>query len=307
MPASRRELEYQGTHDYHEIGVVARSLESYGAIIKTIFHQHCIPVSGRLEEPLAQAPLTKAVILLLNLPAKDFLRNHVIDLLSSPYFQFQNIEPRPNSVRPDLWDLATRELAICKGVGEWRRLRRYDYRDLELRQESDDDNPRKIRIRSTELMSIHKSKGLEFPIVILAGCHSGVEGGRGADAEALFDWSTGLTGVRIGQISDLAGLYIAEKSRLRTAEEQKRLLYVAMAAHGSGAVAHSGKMGGVVLNVDIGGGTSKFAICNNGKVEEVSAIDIGARLLAFDENGVVVRIEEAGRKHDTSAKTCRFV
>ena len=50
-----------------------------------------------------------------------------------------------------------------------------------------------------------------------------------------------------------------------------------MAAHGSGAVAHSGRTGGVVLNIDIGGGTSKFAICNNGKVEEVSAIDIGAR------------------------------
>ena len=78
-------------------------------------------------------------------------------------------------------------------------------------------------------------------------------------------------------------------------------LEATMAAHGSGAVAHSGKMGGVVLNIDIGGGTSKFAICNNGKVEEVSAIDIGARLLAFDENGVVVRIEEAGRKHAASA------
>ena len=70
-----------------------------------------------------------------------------------------------------------------------------------------------------------------------------------------------------------------------------------MAAHGSGAVAHSAKMGGVVLNIDIGGGTSKFAICNNGKVQEVSAIDIGARLLAFDKDGAVVRIEEAARKH----------
>ena len=56
-------------------------------------------------------------------------------------------------------------------------------------------------------------------------------------------------------------------------------------------------MGGVVLNIDIGGGTSKFAICNNGKVQEVSAIDIGARLLAFDKDGAIVRIEEAGRKH----------
>jgi ethanolamine utilization protein EutA len=74
-------------------------------------------------------------------------------------------------------------------------------------------------------------------------------------------------------------------------------LEATMAAHGSGAVAHSAKMGGVVLNIDIGGGTSKFAICNNGRVQEVCAIDIGARLLAFDSAGSVIRIEEAGRKH----------
>ena len=74
-------------------------------------------------------------------------------------------------------------------------------------------------------------------------------------------------------------------------------LEATMAAHGSGAVAHSAKIGGCVLNIDIGGGTSKFALCNNGKVQEVSAIDIGARLLAFDPDGSVVRIEEAGRKH----------
>ena len=81
---------------------------------------------------------------------------------------------------------------------------------------------------AVRIMSIHKAKGLEFPIVILAGCQSGIEGGRNADAEAMFDWSTALSGLRIGSISDLAGLYIAEKSRLRSAEEQKRLLYVAM-------------------------------------------------------------------------------
>lgn len=74
-------------------------------------------------------------------------------------------------------------------------------------------------------------------------------------------------------------------------------LEATMAAHGSGAVAHSARTGGVVLNVDVGGGTSKFALCNNGTVQEVSAIDIGARLLAFDPQGRLVRIEEAGRKH----------
>jgi ethanolamine utilization protein EutA len=74
-------------------------------------------------------------------------------------------------------------------------------------------------------------------------------------------------------------------------------LEATMAAHGSGAVAHSAKIGGVVLNIDIGGGTSKFALCNEGKVQEVSALDIGARLLAFNDAGAVARIEEAGRKH----------
>ncbi|HXG52060.1 MAG TPA: ethanolamine ammonia-lyase reactivating factor EutA [candidate division Zixibacteria bacterium] len=74
-------------------------------------------------------------------------------------------------------------------------------------------------------------------------------------------------------------------------------LEATMAAHGSGAAAYSAKTGGVVLNIDIGGGTSKFAVCNNGRVQEVSAADIGARLLAFDADGRLARIEEAGRRH----------
>src|SRR3970040_2017467 len=56
-------------------------------------------------------------------------------------------------------------------------------------------------------------------------------------------------------------------------------LEATMAAHGSGAVAHSAKTGGVVLNIDVGGGTSKFALCKAGKGQEVSAIDIGAGFL----------------------------
>ena len=147
-------LAEDGKLHLHEIGVVARSLESYSQVVKAIFHQHRIPLAGTLEEPLVQFPLTKAVILLLNLPAKDFVRSQVIDLLSSPYFQFQNIDANPASVRPDLWDLATRELAICKGVAEWRRLRRYSHRDLELRQMSDDEEPRKILIRSVQLICL---------------------------------------------------------------------------------------------------------------------------------------------------------
>jgi len=74
-------------------------------------------------------------------------------------------------------------------------------------------------------------------------------------------------------------------------------LEATMAAHGSGAVGRSAGAPGVTMNVDIGGGTSKLAVCADGRVLAVTAVDVGARLLAFGEDGALVRIEEAGRAH----------
>jgi ethanolamine utilization protein EutA len=111
-----------------------------------------------------------------------------------------------------------------------------------------------------------------------------------------------LTGVAVRRRNARAiGELFAQEAGKFVAVSAGDGLEATMAGHGSGAVAHSGKIGGVVLNIDVGGGTSKFAVCNNGKVQEVSAIDIGARLLAFDKDGAIVRIEEAGRKHAASA------
>ena len=72
-------------------------------------------------------------------------------------------------------------------------------------------------------------------------------------------------------------------------------LEATMAAHGSGAVDESERTHGVVMNIDIGGGTSKVAICRGGRALEVTAVDVGARLLAFDDENRITRIEEAGR------------
>jgi ethanolamine utilization protein EutA len=107
-----------------------------------------------------------------------------------------------------------------------------------------------------------------------------------------------LTGVAVRRRNAraIAELFAQEAGRF-VAVSAGDGLEATMAAHGSGAVAHSAKTSGIVLNIDIGGGTSKFALCNSGKVQEVSAIDIGARLIAFDPDGTVVRIEESGRKH----------
>jgi ethanolamine utilization protein EutA len=107
-----------------------------------------------------------------------------------------------------------------------------------------------------------------------------------------------LTGVAVRRRNARAiGELFAQEAGRFVAVSAGDGLEATMAAHGSGAVAHSAKTGGVVLNIDIGGGTSKFALCNNGKVQEVSAMDIGARLVALDQDGTVVRIEEAGLKH----------
>jgi len=69
-----------------------------------------------------------------------------------------------------------------------------------------------------------------------------------------------------------------------------------LAAHGSGAAALSREQAHApVLNVDIGGGTTKFAVCQNGNVQETGAIHVGARLLAWDGDRALRRVEERGR------------
>jgi ethanolamine utilization protein EutA len=47
------------------------------------------------------------------------------------------------------------------------------------------------------------------------------------------------------------------------------------------------------MNIDIGGGTTKVVICRDGRTVELMVIDIGARLVAFDAEGVITRVEPA--------------
>ncbi len=74
-----------------------------------------------------------------------------------------------------------------------------------------------------------------------------------------------------------------------------------LAAHGSGAVDLSRASHSRVLNVDIGGGTTKFSLIVNGKVQRTAAVNIGARLVAFDKMGRVTRLENAGARLASSA------
>src|SRR5688572_2888194 len=69
-----------------------------------------------------------------------------------------------------------------------------------------------------------------------------------------------------------------------------------LAAYGSGAAKVSHDRGLRVLNIDIGGGTTKLAVIEHGEVLETAAFHIGGRLLVVDGQGVFRRLAPRGRE-----------
>jgi ethanolamine utilization protein EutA len=104
-----------------------------------------------------------------------------------------------------------------------------------------------------------------------------------------------LTGVALlrDNARAIADLFAEEAGRF-VAVSAGDNLEASMAAHGSGAVELSRSRTGV-LNVDIGGGTTKVVICRDGATAELMAMDVGARLVAVDPEGSVTRLEPAAR------------
>jgi ethanolamine utilization protein EutA len=106
-----------------------------------------------------------------------------------------------------------------------------------------------------------------------------------------------LTGVAVRRRNARAiGELFARQAGKMVAVSAGDSLETVMAAYGSGAVARSIRDNAMVMNVDIGGGTSKIAVCAQGKVIDLTAVDVGARLICLDEGGGIVRVEEAGRR-----------
>lgn len=74
-----------------------------------------------------------------------------------------------------------------------------------------------------------------------------------------------------------------------------------LAAYGSGAARASHDRAARLLNVDIGGGTTKLAIVDRGVVVATAAIHIGGRLQVTDAAGKITRLDPAGRHHALAA------
>ena len=70
-----------------------------------------------------------------------------------------------------------------------------------------------------------------------------------------------------------------------------------LAAHGSGAAQASYERGERLLNIDVGGGTTKLSVIDKGKVISTAAFHVGGRLVAVDSKGRIVRLDPAGKTH----------
>jgi ethanolamine utilization protein EutA len=68
-----------------------------------------------------------------------------------------------------------------------------------------------------------------------------------------------------------------------------------LAARGSGSLALSRRVDGLVANLDVGGGTTKLTLVRDGAILSTAALAVGARLLVFDAAGRIARVEPSAR------------
>ena len=105
-----------------------------------------------------------------------------------------------------------------------------------------------------------------------------------------------LTGVAVRRSNARAiGGLIASEAGKFVAVSAGDGLETNLVAFGSGAVDRSREEDRVVMNVDIGGGTAKIAQCRDGRIETLTAIDVGARIICLDDDRRITYLEPAGR------------
>ena len=92
----------------------------------------------------------------------------------------------------------------------------------------------------------------------------------------------------------IAGLFASQAGKFVCASAGHHM-ECALAAHGSGAVAISRHTHKTVLNVDIGGGTTKLALVQAGEIRSTCAVAVGGRLIVQDAEGRLARIEDSAR------------
>ena len=160
--------------------------------------------------------------------------------------------------------------------------------------------PRGVKFEVTNREILYKSNILLTPIL----------DGQNIDYLKLIEFiktEYDLANMSIDDIDTGAVIITGESAKKENAEDLvKALAYKAgkfvcaaagpnfesvIAAMGSGAAQYSKEAKKTVMNIDIGGGTSNIAIVKDGEIVDAACVNVGGRLLAFDSEDKIVRIE----------------
>jgi ethanolamine utilization protein EutA len=106
-----------------------------------------------------------------------------------------------------------------------------------------------------------------------------------------------LTGLALAKTNSQAigEIFAAEAGKL-VAVSAGDVLEATFAGRGAGVDRRSAELGRPVTHIDVGGGTTKYAVFVGGHLDRVAAIDVGARLVLFGLSGEVTRVEPPARR-----------
>lgn len=111
------------THDgvpWHEIAIIARTLQPYAPLLESTFNKVNIPWTTTQTHPLRQSSTVRSLLLLMRVYAFDFERGPLIELLRRNALQLQQDAPHPRDV--DRWDDWSRRSRIARRLSAWREL-----------------------------------------------------------------------------------------------------------------------------------------------------------------------------------------
>ncbi|MEW5868856.1 MAG: PD-(D/E)XK nuclease family protein [Chloroflexota bacterium] len=100
-----------------DVAILGRDIETYRPLIEEIAAEFGLPVRTASGLPLIENPAVAALLALLELPASDWARRHVIDAWRSPYFDWSVVGLTGEDA--DRLDLASRQGCVVAGLAHW--------------------------------------------------------------------------------------------------------------------------------------------------------------------------------------------